>query len=272
MFCSRKSEDPLLRELLDQYGLTLLRSAKTKTETSPGKIIVTVGQKVDDDTFICDWEEVLANPRSGDIESAEYQPIVLQSKSVIDRRLAAELSRVPGLNEEGVARINAALERACAESLALSLENCRRWYLSPTVRPLHLQIIDNQLTDRGSQFIKNGFRLFPIIETITARSAHISSGRDLTAAAEMLADIHTFANAALSARLSSQKSTSIIIERLEEEMVIGIRAAEIVHVRDGLRIKGVDEILALRGANDLVKETKNDLIELQQEGEAFISL
>ena len=121
MICKRSSNDPLLREMLDRYGINLIVPPRPRSDLLPGDLLIgTGGNKVRKGG----WAEILGHEPSADVtKGAGVESLVFKSSNVLDAEASASAVGT-FLHSLGITtpRMKAALQAAASRQLKLTVE------------------------------------------------------------------------------------------------------------------------------------------------------
>lgn len=245
MLCRPDASDRLIRHLFDKYDLSVLSVAMTSDELHPGKIIRTfpTGQKRA--PCVDSADKLFTPPPQLEIAKTAFVPIAItDSSDKVSAEVLASLAGALGQTKLDRSEVLTALKKSRGTNFQISLSGSGRSDISEV--DLERALGQTTLTKFGEQCQKNGERFFVVTRTVLATKARISADAELSAAAEALVKLPPFLEGKIAARVIDGSKATLEMERLDREMVIGIRAIEIVESGAGMFLKGLDKPLRLR--------------------------
>lgn len=257
MFCKSNTHDRLVRSLFDEHGLSILSIALTSEELAPGSIIRTFPQSERRHPCLDSLENLFEPAPSLKRGQATFVPIMLKSSSdKISVDVIAGLAASLGDAKLDPAQVAAAFKSAGTESLNIELSSARRCDIREA--ELERALAGARLTVFGERCRNTGERFYAVTRTVLATKARISGNADLTATAKALGKLPAVLNGKISTDIARKSKSTIEMQRVGREMVIGFRAVEIIETEHGLVLKGADQPLRLRSGQNRAHATVED--------------
>jgi hypothetical protein len=257
MFCKSNTHDRLVRSLFDEHGLSILSIALTSEELAPGSIIRTFPQRERRHPCLDSLENLFEPAPSLKMGQATFVPIVLKSSSdKISVDVIAGLAASLGDAKLDPAQVAAAFKSAGAENLDIELSSARRCDIREA--ELERALSGTRLTEFGERCRNAGERFYAVTRTVLATKVRISGKADLTATAKALGKLPAMLNGKISTDIARKSKSTLEMQRVGREMVIGFRAVEIIEAEHGLVLKGADQPLRLRSAQKRAHATVKD--------------
>jgi hypothetical protein len=165
------------------------------------------------------------------------------------------------------AEVAAAFKSSGAESLQIELSGARRCDIREA--ELERALAGARMTAFGERCRSAGERFYVVTRTVLATKARISGNADLTATAKALGKLPAVLNGKISTDIARKSKSTLEMQRVGREMVIGFRAVEIVESQRGLVLKGADQPLRLRNAQKRAHATVEDF---SADAEVFVEI
>jgi hypothetical protein len=257
MFCKSNTQDHLVRSLFDEHGLSILSIALTSEELAPGSIIRTFPKSEKRHPCLDSLKNLFEPAPALKTSQTTFVPITLKNSSdKISVDVIAGLAASLGDAKLDPAKVAAAFKSAGAESLSVELSSARRCDIREA--ELERALAGATLTAFGERCRNAGERFYAVTRTVLATKARISGNADLTATAEALAKLPAALDGKISTDIARKSKSTLEMQRVGREMVIGFRAVEIIETKNGLVLKGADQPLRLRSAQNRVHATVED--------------
>lgn len=257
MFCKSNTHDHLVRSLFDEHGLSILSIALTPEELAPGCIVRTFPRSERRHPCLDSLKNLFEPAPTLETSQTTFMPITLKNSSdKICVDVIAGLAASLGDAKLDPAKVAAAFKSAGAESLSVELSSARRCDIREA--ELERALAGARLTAFGILCRNAGERFYAVTRTVLATKARISGNADLTATAEALGKLPAVLNGKISADIARKSKSTLEMQRVGREMVIGFRAVEIIETRHGLILKGADQPLRLRSAQSRAHATVED--------------
>jgi len=257
MFCKSNTHDRLVRSLFDEHGLSILSIALTSEELAPGSIIRTFPQSQRRHPCLDSLENLFEPAPSLKKGQATFVPIVLKSSSdKVSVDVIAGLAASLGEAKLDPAQVAAAFKSAGAESLNIELSSAHRCDIRES--EFERALAGARLTAFGERCRNAGERFYAVTRTVLATKARISGNSDLTATAKALGKLPAVLNGKVSTDIARKSKSTLEMQRVGQEMVIGFRAVEIIETVRGLVLKGADQPLRLRSGQDRAHASVED--------------
>jgi hypothetical protein len=202
------------------------------------------------------------------VKKAPFVPIPLTDNSdkvVID--VIASLAASLGSAKLDPVDVAAAFKLSGSESFRIQLSGSCRCDLRET--ELERALADAKLSAFGKRCRGADERFFVVTRTVLATKARISGDTDLTATTQALSKLPAVLTGKIRADMSRKSKSTIEMEPVGQEMVIGFRALEIIDGDAGMVLKGLDQPLKFRDEQMGTPATAGDF---SAEGSAFIEL
>ena len=225
--CQQRATDQLLRRLLDEHDLCLLANALTPAELAPGMVVTVSRVRAGNRPIRRPFGAVFTPDIAPVLTRAAYVPIKLgRSSSALTAELVAKAAGTLG-------PITPTDFRA-----ALDFGDARRASLDDHQIGRHLRTA--AYTDLGRELYEDGNQFYLIRTVITAAEVLISGGQER--AASLLAELKPILEG--KAYLAQHGEAQISMSPIDEEMVVGFSASEIIdHPNGGFTLNGLTEPL-----------------------------
>lgn len=257
MFCKSNTHNRLVRSLFDEHGLSILSIALTSEELAPGIIVRTFPQSQRRHPCLDSLENLFEPVPALERDQTNFVPIVLNSSSdKISVDVIAGLAASLGDAKLDPFEVAAAFKSAGAESLNIELSSARRCDIRES--EFERALAGARLTAYGKRCRNAGERFYAVTRTVLATKVRISGNADLTATAKALGKLPAVLNGKVSTDIARRSKSTLEMQRVGQEMVIGFRAVEIIETADGLVLKGADQPIRLRSRQDRTHATVED--------------
>lgn len=238
--CGRDSEDPLVRRLWKQDRLCLVRVPRSPDELKPGSVIVTYPDLRDREPVIHAFGDLFDPVPAIAIVGGAYQPMnIAERTSELSLDAVVQLAAAMG-GDLAPGDLGAALKAARKSTLSLKLDGGARADLQ--VGPFERDLRRASLTDEGERIREEGARFHVVTRTVTAKQVQISGSEAFEAAVR--AKVEALGSGKLSVAVKG--SSSIVMARVSEPLVVGFQLLEIV-VDAGMSLRGARGPIAVRG-------------------------
>lgn len=243
--CGKDSNDPLVNQLFIEQGLCLLKVGRSRSELDSGSIIVTYPRYNGRPPVIYKLNQLFYPFPSLEQCVEDYGPIDISSRSkAMTAHLITTISSTLGcglLPKE----LHAALAATTAKSFQVNLENARRYDLvmssfEPSFRQSKLNAVAMDLCEQGA-------RLYLVTRVVTARQVRLHGDTKLKLSAEGGLEALTSADFSL----KYADSSTILMRRMKEAVVIGFQALEIIENDSDVYLKGLDSVLHVLGESEI---------------------
>lgn len=269
MLCRRDSIDPLATLLFKEYDLSLVKTARAQEELFPGTIVRTFPKDQNRHPAIDSWDNLFSPSLTGKVKEARFSPVQFTKSGTLTSEIIAELSMISGASAEGVAELKAALEKSGARSFQIDLSGGIRRYLDESLVEAFLPSVT--MTDNAKRYYDEGQKLFFVKETVSATSAVVTSGSDLSACLEAIGAVPAAAKGRLQASLGKASTHSLVFSMSEANMVIGFRALALVRDDDVVLFRGIEERVRILGREGS-SETTNEFATGEDSGSVFYTI
>jgi hypothetical protein len=268
MFCKSDTRDRLVRALFDQHGLSILSIAMTPRELAPGNIIRTFPKEQRRPPCVDSAKELFEEGPMLQLKRTPFVPIPrIDSSDKVSTEIIAALAASLGSAKLDPAQVGAAFKMSGSENFQIHLSDSFRCDIREA--DLERALAGSKLTPFGARCRSGGQRFFVVTRTVVAKKARISGSADLTATVQTLSKMPAVLQGKLRANLSRKSNSTVEMERVDREMVIGFRALEIVEKDGGITLKGLDRPLQFRDQKLGTPAAPNDF---DADGGAFIDL
>ena len=235
MWCRRGTKDPIAKAMFEEDGIIILRNGRTVGEVYPGRIVrLGRGRQAIYD----EGPNLFQGFVAGAVSDAVYARLGRKVKSTFTAEGAAHVAQTVVPEPIGAVDVKAALEGLEIHSMTVSLSGAVRRFIDEATAEKMLAAC--QATTIQDRYRSEGQSLYLVTETLVASMLVVTLDDTENHKADALAKADVVANLKLQGVKKSRTEAQIELTPQIGEVVVGIKAVEIVpSTAGGFMMKGL---------------------------------